>query len=104
MDLRLNCRFSYISKYNKMVFVANDDTSKDKLTTHCGISNDEFNVSMPRPLHITDDIREMVGLDCVIHVRAKPYKFVSKLEKNYGETVQGMSLTLLNIERKYSDA
>lgn len=110
MELRLDGHFSYIDQYNKLkfTFLDEDATTREKLINHCMPREDnvhkpftasDFTITMQRGMRITDDIRMLVGLDCSVYVRLKPYSFVSKLDKNRGEKVQGIQLVLTNINR-----
>lgn len=108
MELRLDGHFSYIDQYNKLKFTFLDEdlATREKLLKHCTdvgaqtpFTASDFTVNMRRGMRITDDIRMLVGLDCTIHVRLKPYSFTSKLDKNRGEKVHGMQLILTNINR-----
>lgn len=98
--LRITGHFSYVDKYNKLVFTWLEDDSRAKLANHCEgnmpFDNDGYTVSLPMK-QVPADIRAKVGLDCTLHVKLTKYDFVSKLERNYGERVNGTKLTLLNI-------
>lgn len=102
-ELRLNGHFSYIDKFDKLKFTYIDESTKEKLILHCIGSNkpyrdDEFTVSLPKNIKKPpQDIRDKIGLDCVVHVKLHKYSLVSKLESNPGETVDGVQLILSNI-------
>ncbi len=111
MILKLEGHFSYIDRYNKLKFVFEDEASKDKLAKLCDhhaqeddnlrrpYTHEGFTVMMPKTLKITDDIRDLVGLGCVLHVRPTVYCFTSKLDHNSGEQVRGVQLVLTDIRR-----
>jgi len=113
MTLALKGHFSYISKYNKLIFTYVEDNGAyqtlerlckgpDEYTTiliRRPFNSSEFTVSMPRATPITDDIRALVGLECVVNVKPTPYSFVSKHERNRGEKVRGITLVLTDITR-----
>lgn len=104
MELKLSGRFSYINKYNKLVFVyiEGDDTQAKLNRINYGkkpYDNDGFTVSLPKNLKdIPSDIRSKLGIDCVVNVTVSKYKFTSKLQKNKGELIEGFSLVLLDIK------
>lgn len=110
MNLRLEGHFSYISKYNKLVFTHLDvvDTpneTREKLARHCpdGSAHNRagFTVGLSRrdmKGGIPEDIQGLVGLDCIVHVVIAPYNFVSKLETNFGEAIVGNQLVLEDIK------
>ena len=100
--LRLQGHFSYIDKYNKLKFTFLDDETKDKLTNHCSgklpFDDEGFTITLPKHIRQPqDDIKGLVGLDCIIHVKITKYDFKSKLEKNFGERVTGTQIVLDNI-------
>ncbi len=111
MSIKLEGHFSSIDKYHKLKFTFEDDTSRDKLVKLCDhhaqeddamkrpYTLEQFTVMLPRSFRITDDIRDLVGLGCVLHVRPTVYCFTSKLDNNAGEQVRGVRLTLIDIRR-----
>lgn len=108
MLYRLDGHFSYIDKFNhlKFTFTADREETYRKLqqmtsadATYKPFGRDEFTVSMPKSLQIGDDIRALIGLDCVIYVRPIRYNFTSRLPKNKGEKVSGVSLILDDIHK-----
>jgi hypothetical protein len=103
MELKLSGRFSYINKYNKLVFVYIEDDTQSKLNRidygKKPYDCDGFTVSLPKNTKdIPDDIRSKLGIDCVVNVSVNKYKFTSKLQKNKGELVEGFNLVLLDIK------
>jgi len=106
MELRLEGRFSYISKYNKLIIVPDHvEETLAKLDNQCTgtlpYHTRDITVSMGKT-RITPDIRAMVGLDCIVHVKLRKYKFKSTRDANRGESVEGTQLILTNIRRKYA--
>lgn len=112
MKLRLEGHFSYIDKYNKLKFSFSDninDDTKAKLIQHCGENNrpfdyEGFTVSLSKGMKMSpvayDDIRGLIGLECVVYVQRTHYCFTSRLKRNFGEQVQGFTLVLVDIKRK----
>jgi hypothetical protein len=109
MTIRLHVHFSYISRHNKLQFIASDDESTRKLRNlgiiadHDGTARplalDEFSVALPRTSSPDDpDIQSKIGLPCVIHVNPRSYSFISTAKHNRGSRVQGTRLVLENIE------
>lgn len=103
MTLKLSGRFSYINKYNKLVFVYIEDDTQAKLNRidygRKPYNNEGFTVNLPKNMKdIPDDIKSKVGIDCVVNVTVNKYKFTSKLQKNKNELVEGFNLVLLDIE------
>ncbi len=112
MTLRLEGHLSYIDKYHHLKFTSIDDATTQKLVNlkpdnapldyHTPFNGAEFSVSLPPPLAraaVPEDIRALIGLDCTLHVTAKPYSFISKLPSNKGEKVNGIKLVLVNIQK-----
>ncbi len=115
MTLSLKGHFSYISKYNKLIFVyieADNDTCQKlerlykgpdeyaTILTHRPFDSAGFTVSLPKTNNTpTDDIRALVGLECLITVKPTHYSFVSQHERNKGERVRGITLILSDIKR-----
>lgn len=102
MELVLYGHFSFIDKYLKLKFTHLDD-SLEKLQKHCSgttfpYTEDDFNVVLATK-YVPPDIKKLVGLDCRCRVKMQPYKFISKLEVNKGEEVEGCRLLLLDIAR-----
>lgn len=103
MILRLKGHFSYIDRYNQLKFIFIDDKSKFKLLSHCiadrvPFTDSEFTIKiLTQPP--AEDICDKVGLECIVHVKLKPYKFISRLDRNNGELVSGISLILMDISR-----
>lgn len=101
--IKLYGHFSFIDKYRRLKFVWTDDESRSKLDRNCpdGVKpfdEEGFTVVLSKFIKkIPVDILSKVGLDCTIYVKCTRYDFVSKLEKNYGERVQGTYLVLENI-------
>lgn len=103
MILKLFGRFSYIDKYNRLIFVYDDETTYNKLKNHCKnkviARCGEYIVHLPKGYTgSTDDIKSMVGLDCVVNVKIINYNFISKAEKNTGERITGCKLVLENLQ------
>ncbi len=119
MALRFDGHLSYIDKFNRLKFTFLDTYTKDKLATacaqkssgplqvvhHCPYTSKEFTVVMPPAVELADDIRQLVGLDCIIYVKVIPYAFASKLAAIKGEKVHGVKLVLENIHKhpKYTN-
>lgn len=110
MALRLEGILSYIDNYKRLKVVFDDvdesDTTRKKLVNCCRADHrpfdeTEFTVCLPKTIKddVPDDIRALLGLRVIIHAKPVPYSFVSKLEKNKGERVKGVQLTLVNITR-----
>jgi hypothetical protein len=114
MIYRLEGHLSYIDKYNHLKFApaegAEGIETQRKLTqmmitlgveesARRPFNREGFTVSMPKSLHITDDLRALIGFECVIHVRPSRYSFTSKLARNKGEKVSGVSLVLDDIHK-----
>ena len=88
MELKLEGHFSHIDKFNKLKFTYLEDTREDfkdlnllKLEKHCPgsakpFTETDFTVTLPKMYKTPPtDIRGMVGLDCILRVKLKPYKF-----------------------------
>ncbi len=109
--LKLIGHFSRIDNYGRLLFtwlneadITSDNIadcdSRDKLLKHAGNGFSPFDyvgftVIMKRKL----DVSEFVGLDCVVRVTLRNYSLRSKLEYNFGETVNGTKLILNDIVR-----
>lgn len=96
--LSLRGHFEYIDKYSRLKFIFTDDESRNKLQRLCGggrgpFPYDEkgFTVHFPMKV-ISQDIKDMVGLDVIVKIVTKEYKFESKLEKNKGQIISGLKL------------
>lgn len=112
MMYALTARFSYIDKYSVLIFNDPDPATRAKLARigvlreddpSAGRDNEssEFSVKIgpPNARPPDDSVRDYVGLDCNIHVRATKYSFISRANHNAGERMTGYRLTLLAIER-----
>ncbi len=106
MELRIQGHFSYIDKFQKLKFTYIDETAFEKLSKHCSdnatsfpYTTEDFTVVMPRTMkYIPPDVKKYVGLDCILRVKLQPYSFVSKLEINKGDKIEGFQLILINID------
>jgi hypothetical protein len=102
MELRLQGRLSYIDKFNKLKFSYIDEMTLEKLQQHClgtafPYTVDDFTVSGLK--YIPNDIKQLIGYDCMIRVKLHKYDFVSKLEANLGDQVTGFQLYLIDCKR-----
>lgn len=106
MELRIQGHFSYIDKFQKLKFTYIDETTFEKLDRHCSVDNptafpytiEDFTVVMPRTMkYIPQDVKKCVGLDCMLRIKLQPYSFISKLENNLGDKVEGFQLVLIDI-------
>ena len=101
--LSLRGRLSHIDKYGKLVFTCADASTKYKLSRACRgdvkpFDGDKFYCFLAQK-SIPDDIKELVGQDCVLKVKTLHYNFVSKLERNLGERVSGTRLRIVDIQK-----
>ncbi len=114
MTLSLKGRFSYITKYNKLVFVYIDPNSRlklealstrssydeyDAITLRTPFDRSGFTINMPKGAPIDDTIQSLVGLECEVEVKVSRYNFTSKHQRNAGERMSGLTLTLTDIKR-----
>ena len=98
MILKLTGRLSYIEA-KKAHFVFDDDSSLEKLDRACPEADHaRMHNRTGFYLPLKQDIGEFVGMDCIIRVRVTVYSLKSKYEANYGETVAGYRLSLVDIE------
>lgn len=101
-ELRLYAMFSHIDQYSRMWFTLLDehgDDSRAKLErAGAALDGDLFSVAMPGRGAIPADVAALAGRRVSVVVRVQPYSFVSKLERNRGQRVTGVRLTLSDIE------
>ena len=103
MELKLEGHFSYVDKYNRLIFVSSPSITQTKLARHCAAADhkpfaaDQFIVTMPKNTPIDESITKYKGYYCGVTVKVATYKFVSKLECNRGEKVAGTKLILCAI-------
>lgn len=105
MELKLLGHLSYIDKYNRLKFTYLDESARQKLEQHCKspavgqllpYNNEEFTVA---GIKNNEDIKQFIGLDCIIKIKLVPYSFISKFDKNKGDHIVGTRLILTDIHQ-----
>ncbi len=88
--------------YGRLPIVAADDETKERLQKFYpnGMPKNVL-VKLPRktdPNNLPASISSRIGRKCTIYVSTAPYKLVSTYERNLGDVVQGITLTLHEIK------
>ncbi len=112
--LHLEGHLSYIDKFARLKFTFDKDTDTARklsnLSTrddshHYPFTSKEFTVLMPPAAEVTDDIRELIGLDCNVQVKVSTYSFTSKIARTKGTKINGTKFILSDISKhpKYTN-
>lgn len=90
--LRLIGHFAYVDKYNRNIF-ALDDESAAKVGRICDVDPDNFPVKSAVPLDPAG-----LGRAHTFLVLPRRFSLKSRLQHNRGETVSGVTFSLIHIE------
>jgi len=98
---------SYIDKHDQLFLSLDDEEypeTKRKLISYASAGShlpfDEHQVKIKLPAKMTkSQFAEFEGRHVKITVRLTKYQFVSKSNYNFNETVSGVKLTIIDIER-----
>lgn len=85
MELNIYCKYSYVDKYDRSVFVLLDAAGREKLAR---FGHNKREIALKTP-----DIGEYLGRDCILRVRPSRYNFTTA----DGRQMQGYSLKFVDI-------